>query len=38
MARIEGVDAKRAGLFVRLAFWMTRRRLGRVIAPIRITP
>ena len=37
MARMEGVDGKRAGLFVRLAYWMTRRRLGRVIAPIRIT-
>jgi alkylhydroperoxidase family enzyme len=36
MARIEGVDAKRAGPFVRLAYWLTRRKVGKVVAPIRI--
>ena len=36
MARIEGVEASRAGLFTRLAYWMTRRKLGRVIEPIKI--
>ncbi|RJP38131.1 MAG: hypothetical protein C4547_04900 [Phycisphaerales bacterium] len=37
MARIEGVEHKNAGVFVRLAYFMTRRRLGRLITPIAIT-
>lgn len=37
MARIDGVERKQGGLLVRLAYFMTRRRLGRVIMPIRIT-
>ena len=36
MARIPGVEPKEAGLFVRIAYFMTRRRLGRVIMPIKI--
>lgn len=36
MARIEGVPPKRASLFTRLAYVLTKRRLGRVIMPIRI--
>ena len=36
MARMDGVEWKQAGLFVRLAYWLTRRKLGRVVAPIRI--
>ena len=36
MARIRGVDGKHASPFVRLAYFMTKRRLGRVIMPIRI--
>ena len=36
MARIEGVDSKRAGLFVRLAYWFTKRKVGRVVEPVRI--
>jgi hypothetical protein len=36
MARIEGIEASNAGLFVRIAYWFTRRRLGRVITPIKI--
>jgi hypothetical protein len=36
MARIEGVKEGEGGLFVRLAYFMTRRRLGRVVASIRI--
>lgn len=36
MARIEGVPSAKAGLFGRLAYFLTRRRLGRVITPIKI--
>ena len=36
MPRIQGVEPKKAGLFVRIAYFMTRRRLGRVIMPIKI--
>ncbi len=36
MARIEGVVANKAGLIARFAYWMSKRRLGRVIEPIRI--
>ena len=37
MARIEGVDGRRANLFIRFFYWMVRRRLGRVPEPLRIT-
>lgn len=37
MARIPGVDRKDASLFTKIAYFMTKRRLGRVIAPIAIT-
>ncbi len=37
MARIEGVENERAGMFVRLAYRMVKRRLGRVVLPIKIT-
>ena len=37
MARIEGVEARQAGLFVRFAYWLARRKLGRVVAPVKIT-
>jgi hypothetical protein len=37
MARIEGVPSEKAGLFIRFAYWMTKRKIGRVIEPIRIT-
>lgn len=36
MARIEGVSAKRAGWWVRVADWAARRRLGRSVEPVRI--
>jgi hypothetical protein len=36
MARIEGVDAKKAPLLVRLAYWFCRRKVGRVVEPVRI--
>jgi hypothetical protein len=37
MARIQGVEERNAGLFVRLAYWLTRRKLGRLIEPVKIT-
>jgi hypothetical protein len=37
MARIEGVDARRANLFTRLFYWLVRRKIGRVPEPLRIT-
>ena len=37
MARIVGVEWAEAGLFVRLAYRLTRRKVGRVIMPIKIT-
>jgi hypothetical protein len=36
MARIEGVSHGRASLFARLVFFMCKRRLGRVIMPLRV--
>ena len=37
MARIEGVQQARAGLLTRLAYWMSRRMLGKVVEPLTIT-
>ncbi|HVP46762.1 MAG TPA: hypothetical protein VMT32_09270 [Bryobacteraceae bacterium] len=37
MARIAGIEPERAGLFVRLVYWMTRRKVGRVVLPVTIT-
>ena len=40
MARIEGADPRRigfgAGLFARLAYWATKRQLGKLVAPVQI--
>ncbi len=37
MARISGVEPARANLFTRLAYWMTKRKLGRLVEPMKIT-
>ena len=41
MARIPGFQANQGGplqrLFVRIVYWLTRRRLGHVIMPIQVT-
>ena len=37
MGRIAGVGRQEAGLFAKFAYFMTKRRLGRVITPITIT-
>ena len=36
MARIAGVEPEQAGWFVRFVYWMVRRKLGRVVLPIKI--
>ena len=36
MARIAGVAAKDGGLFVRFAYFLTKRKVGRVVTPITI--
>jgi hypothetical protein len=37
MARIEGVEPRRAGWLTRLAFWMARRRVGRLPEPMAVS-
>ncbi len=41
MARINGAPGNRGGpirrLFIGLVYWLTRRRLGRVIMPVQVT-
>lgn len=41
MARISGAPANQGGpvrrLFVGLVYWLTRRRLGRLITPVQVT-
>jgi hypothetical protein len=37
MARIPGVESAQAGWFVRFVYWMTRRKVGRVVLPVKIT-
>ena len=37
MARIPGVEAQQAGIFTRFLYWMTRRKVGRVILPFKVT-
>jgi hypothetical protein len=36
MARIDGVAPNKAGVFVRFAYWYSRRRLGKVAEPLTI--
>jgi hypothetical protein len=37
MGRIKGVENHEAGWLTRFIFWMVKRKLGRVIEPVRIT-
>lgn len=37
MARIPGVEPSQANLFTRFAYWMTKRKVGRLILPVKIT-
>jgi len=37
VARIRGVEANEAGFFTRFIYWMTRRKIGRVIMPSKVS-
>jgi len=37
MPRIRPVETGEAGWFVRLVYWFTKRKLGRVVMPVKIT-
>lgn len=37
MARLTGVEPGDAGWFARFAYFMTRRKIGRLVEPIKIT-
>jgi hypothetical protein len=37
MPRIVGIEPSEANLFTRLVYWMTKRQLGRVIEPLKVT-
>lgn len=36
MARIEGISQHKASLFVRLAYWFSKRMVGKVVEPAKI--
>ena len=36
MARISGLEEKETNPLTRFAYWMTKRRLGRVVLPLKI--
>jgi hypothetical protein len=36
MARIEGARAGQIGLFARFAYWLCRRRFGKVVEPLAV--
>jgi hypothetical protein len=37
MARILGLESNEVGFFTRFLYWMTGRKIGRVILPFKIT-
>ena len=37
MARIRGLEAAEVGLFTRFLYWVTKRKVGRVILPFKVT-
>ena len=36
MARLQGIAGAGRGVVTRVAFWLTKRKVGRVVAPVRI--
>jgi hypothetical protein len=40
MARIDGAEPREtgivSGLFVRLVYWLTKRKVGKVVTPVRV--
>ena len=37
MARIQGLEAKEAGIIARIGYWIAKRKVGKVPIPITIT-
>jgi hypothetical protein len=37
MTPIAGIEPSKANLFTRLVYWMTKRQIGRVIEPLKVT-
>jgi hypothetical protein len=37
MPRFAGIEPSRANLFTRAVYWMTKRQIGRVIEPVKVT-
>ena len=37
MARIKGIEPRDAGLFTRIVYWLTKRKLGRVPETMKVT-
>jgi hypothetical protein len=37
MARIPGIEPNQANLFTRFVYWMTKRKIGRVVLPVKIS-
>ncbi len=37
MPRLAGIEPSQANLFTRIVYWMTKRQLGRVIEPLKVT-
>lgn len=37
MARIRGVESNETGPLTRFLYWMTKRKIGRVILPFKVT-
>ena len=38
MARIPGIEPNQANLFTKFIYWMTKRKIGRIPEPVKITP
>lgn len=36
MARIQGVEPSKGGILVRAAYYLTKRKLGRVVMPVKV--
>jgi hypothetical protein len=36
MSRIPGVESPEASFFTRFVYWMTKRKVGRVVLPVKI--
>ena len=37
MSRITGVSEQKANIFVRLAYWLSKKRVGKVVEPLAVS-